>query len=865
MLFLPTFGRKRLDPTPRLEDARAYWALDRDALAGALETAVTGLSSDEAARRLRQFVANEFQADLPASRLRVLGRQFRSPLLWILFFAAAGAAVTGQWTDSVIVLVIVAASSGLAYLREYAAAAAAAALRNRIRTRTTVLRDGRPVERPISDIVPGDVVLLSAGCLVPGDGVVVGATDFFVSEAVLTGESLPVEKSDRVSAALTPPRDRTNTVLLGTNVRSGSARCLVVKTGHATQFGQLARRLVLRSPETEFDRGLRHFGYLLTTVMFVMVIAVFGVHVVAGSPRIETLLFAVALAVGLSPELLPAILAVNLATSARVMAKHGVLVRRLTAIENLGSMDVFCTDKTGTLTEGIVELEGAYDASGAPSADVLALAAANASLGTGLAGPLDEAILRAYTPAASLGQKVAELPFDSSRKRASVVVETAGTTSLVTKGAFERVLEVCTGLTDGSAIGDAQRAALAGRFEAWSRQGIRVLAVASRAIDPRETYRRADEREMTFGGFLTFFDRPKPDARQALAELAQLGVATKIITGDSRLVAQHVAELVGLRAERTLTGADLRKLNDEALWAQAERTDLFVEVDPNQKERIILALKKTGHVVGFLGDGVNDAPAMHAADTSLSVESAVDVARDAADFVLLERDLSVLKQGIEEGRRTFANTLKYILTTTSANLGNMLSMAVASWFLPFLPLLAGQILLNNFLSDIPAIGLAGDSVDRELVDRPRRWDMRFISRFMVEFGLVSSAFDVMTFALLILVFAATPELFRTGWFVESLLTELLVALVVRTRRPFYASRPGTVLLTATLALIPVTLALPYLPVAASLGFVPLPPTLLLSLCLIAAGYLLGTEMLKRWFFRPGTDGMPGPVRYVWTP
>jgi P-type Mg2+ transporter len=864
MLFLPNAWLRSAahPPVADSDGLRGYWATHPDLLAGVLDSGRAGLSSAEAADRLCRFGANELQTYVAASRLRVLGRQFRSPLLLILLFAAAAAAATGEWTDSAIVILIIAASTGLAYVREYAAASAADALRDRIRTRTTVVRDGSPVERPVAEIVPGDIVLLSAGCLVPADAVVLEAADFFVSEAVLTGESFPVEKSPGVCAPAATLRERTNSVLLGSNVRSGSATCLVIHTGRRTQFGRLADRLVLRAPETEFDRGLRHFGYLLTIVMFVMVLAVFTVHTLVGSPPIETLFFAIALAVGLSPELLPAILAVNLAHGAQVMAAHGVLVRRLTAIENLGSMDVFCTDKTGTLTEGIVELEGAYDAAGEKSAEVLGLAALNASMGTGLAGPLDEAILRAHGAMASPGRKLAELPFDASRKRASIVIESHGAVSLVSKGAFERILDACTCLTDGRPIGDEERGALAGRFEAWSRDGIRVLAVAVRTLDVRDTYSRGDERGMTFSGFLTFFDRPKPEARQALADLAQLGVATKIISGDSRLVAQHVAELVGLRSERTLTGADLNALNDEALWQRAERTDLFAEVDPNQKERIILALKKTGHVVGFLGDGVNDAPAMHAADTSLSVESAVDVAREAADFVLLDRDLSVLRRGIQEGRRTFANTLKYILTTTSANLGNMLSMAVASWFLPFLPLLAGQILLNNFLSDIPAIGLAGDSVDPELVDRPRRWDMPFIRRFMIEFGLVSSAFDMLTFALLLLVFAAGPELFRTAWFVESLLTELLIALVVRTRRPFYASRPGTLLLTSTLVLVALTLVLPYLPFVTSLGFVPLPPILLLSLSLVAASYVLGTELLKRWFFRPGGALPPGSARYV---
>jgi Mg2+-importing ATPase len=839
---------------------REYWAIDAGRLAASLDSSADGLSTPEAEARLRRGGANELRASTQASAWRVLLRQFRSPLLLILLFAAAAAMAGGAWTDAAIVLVIVAVSTGLTAVREHAAETAAAALRNRIRTRARVLRDGDVVERPAREIVPGDVVLLAAGSLVPADAVVLEAADLFVNEAVLTGESFPVRKTAGATPAQAALRDRTNVVLLGTNVHTGTARCLVVQTGRATQFGRLASRLVLRPPETEFDRGLRQFGYLLVWVMFVMVLAVFALHALAGRASIETLMFAVALAVGLSPELLPAILAVNLARGAGAMAAHGVLVRRLPAIENLGSMDVLCTDKTGTLTEGIVELQGACDAEGRPAGDVLALAAVNASLATGLAGALDEAIVRASPPRPEPPRKLAELPFDFARKRASVVAEDGAGALLVCKGSAPRVLDACTAMADGAPLDEARRAALEARVEAWSREGTRVLAVATRALDRRGVYSRDDEHDLTFRGFLTFSDRPKPEARQALADLAALGVSIKVISGDSRLVAQHVASLVGLRAGRMLTGAEINALGDEALWHRAEQTDLFVEVDPHQKERIILALKKTGHVVGFLGDGVNDAPAMHAADTSLSVDSAVDVARDAADFVLLERNLDVIRRGIEEGRRTFANTLKYLLTTASANLGNMISMAVASVVLPFLPLLAGQVLLNNFLSDVPALGLAGDSVDRELVDHPRRWDMRFIGRFMVEFGLLSSAFDVLTFAVLRLGFAAGVEAFRTAWFIESLLTELLVALVVRTRRPFYQSRPGRLLLVSTAVIAALSIAVPYLPFAGAVGFVPLPPSLVVGMCLIAAAYVLATEGLKRWFYRTGADHDPADHR-----
>jgi Mg2+-importing ATPase len=827
----------------------AYWALDPEELQRRVQAGPAGLSSAEAAGRLRLHGPNELREHGPRSRIRVLLAQLRSPLLLLLVFAAAVSGLTGQWVDAAIVVCIVLASVGIGYQREYSAQAAADALRRRIHTRATVVRDGCAQPVPIRDVVPGDLVLLSAGSLVPADAVILEAADFFVSEAVLTGESFPVEKKPGVAASSAPLDRRSNCVFLGTNVRSGTARCLVVTTGLATEFGAIAHRLTLRPPETEFDRGIRHFGYLLTSAMLIMVLVVFVAHMLRGRTPVDTLLFAIALAVGLSPELLPAILSVNLARGAQTMARHGVLVRRLNAIENLGSMDVLCTDKTGTLTEGVVRVEGAYDAEGRPSQDVLELGACNAALETGLSNPLDEAILAAHRPDLAGVRKLAEVPFDFVRKRVSVVVAGPGILRLVTKGAFAHVLEACTRSTDGTPLDPGRRQRLEELHRGWSGRGVRVLAVAVRDLPEKATYGRMDETDLAFMGFLTFLDRPKEGAGEAIADLGKLGVSVKVITGDSRLVAQHVARLVGLPAERLLTGEQLDALHDEALWHAAERTDLFAEVDPNQKERIILSLKKMGHVVGFLGDGVNDAPAMHAGDTSLSVEDAVDVAREAADFVLLERDLEVIRRGIEEGRKTFANTLKYVLTTTSANLGNMVSMAAASLFLPFLPLTAGQILLNNFLSDIPALGLADDRVDPEMVDRPRRWNMRFIGRFMVEFGVLSSVFDLLTFGILLAVFRAGPELFRTAWFVESLLTELVIALVVRTRRPFFKSRPGTVLLASTIAVVVLTLAVPFLPFVIVLGFVPLPAGLLAALVAITVLYAGAAELTKRWFYR----------------
>jgi Mg2+-importing ATPase len=830
-------------------ELNAYWSSDAIELGRRLGSGPAGLSSADADARLRRHGRNVLDARPALSRLRVLQNQLRSPLLLLLIFAAGASIVTGEWFDAAMVLAVVVASTAIGYSREYGAQASAEALRARIRTRAHVVRDGAVTTIEARQIVPGDVIVLAAGHLVPADAYILECTHFFVSEAVLTGESFPVEKHAGVLGQHAQLSARTNCVFLGTNVRSGTARCLVVHTGAATEFGTIAGRLMLRPPETEFDRGIRRFGYLLTTAMLILIVVVFTIHVLQDRPSMETLLFAIALAVGLSPELLPAILNVSLARSARAMGDHGVLVRRLNAIENLGSMDVLCTDKTGTLTEGAIQVEGAYSPDGRPSHGVLELAAVNAALETGLDNPLDEALLAARQPELSGTTKLGEIPFDFVRKRIAIRVRDDTGTRVIVKGAYRQVLGICTRTCDGRTLDAAVRDEIERLYAGWSNLGIRVLAVATKDLTQSAGAVADEEQNMVLAGFITFLDPPKDGVTAAIQDLSRLGVSVKLITGDNELVSRRVATLVGLPTTQVLTGAQLDELHDEALWHAAERTDLFTEVDPNQKERIILALKKRGHVVGFLGDGVNDAPAMHAADTSLSVDEAVDVARDAADFVLLERGLDVIRRGIEEGRRTFANTLKYVLITTSANLGNMISMAAASVFLPFLPLLPGQILLNNFLSDIPAVGLGNDRVDAELVDRPRRWDIRLIGRFMLVFGLVSSVFDLVTFAVLRRGFNAAPDLFRTAWFVESLLTELLVALVVRTRRPFFRSRPGPILLWTTMLLVVAATAIPFLPYASRIGFVPISGPLLTSLAVITLGYVAATELVKRLFYR----------------
>jgi Mg2+-importing ATPase len=819
----------------------------RDVLAHA-QSSPAGLSSDEAHRRLTQFGPNALTVERDASALRTFVSQFKNPVVLILIFAALVSAFMAEWADAAVILVIVMGSAVLSFSQEYAASAAVARLRERVRISSTVLRDGRPQQIPSEEVVPGDVVLLSAGNVIPADGRVLEAKDFLVNQAALTGETYPAEKRAGLASDTASLSERDNCVFAGTHAQSGTARALIVQTGAATAFGQIAARLNASPSETDFQRGIRHFGYLLTQIMLLLTFAVFAINVFFARPAIESLLFAMALAVGISPELLPAIISINLSKGAQRMAKHGVIVRRLDAIEDLGSMDTLCTDKTGTLTAGVIKLDAALDKKGEPSQDVLRLAALNARLQTGLRNPLDEAIIASTNLDVGGVTLVDEVPYDFARRRLSVIVDQPSQPrTMITKGALESVLGVCDG------IDPSMHAGIDLQFDAWSETGFRVLGVATKALDAnaaQHAFSAKDERAMRFAGFLLFFDPPKPDVQTTVRDLASLGVQLKVITGDNRRVAKHLAEVIGVPIKAVLTGAEIGAMRDEQLLHAADRAALFAEVDPNQKERIINALKRAGRVVGYLGDGINDAPALRAADVGVSVDSAVDVAKEAADFVLLEHDLDVLRQGIEQGRVTFANTLKYIFTTTSANFGNMFSMAGATLFLPFLPLTAGQILLNNFLSDFPAITIASDNVDEDWVQAPHRWNITFIRNFMVVFGLVSSLFDYMTFGVLLWVLRSSPAQFRTGWFIESLLTELIVALVVRTRRPFFRSRPGKWLLLSSLLVAVITAAIPYLPALGELfGFVPLPAWVMALLAGITLLYIATVEITKHFFFK----------------
>ncbi len=848
---------------------QAYWSRDGGELLVALATSDTGLAEREADARLAEYGENSVAPSQTATTARLLLRQVESPLVLILVFGACVSLLLRQWTDATIILLIVTGSCLLAFTQEYRASAAMARLRDSLALRVTALRDGARQAIEARRVVPGDVIELSAGNLVPADGVVLECRDFLVSQAALTGESFPVEKvAGPVPADAALPQ-RTNSVFLGTSVRSGTAKVLIVETGLRTEFGKIASRLATAAPETEFAHGLRQFGYLLTRVMIVMVLFVLTINLLQQRPLVDSLLFAVALAVGLSPELLPAIVSVTLSSGARQMARQGVIVRRLEAIENLGSIDILCTDKTGTLTKGIVELSAAVDAAGVDCATVRRLALANAALQTGIDNPLDAAIVGdAETRGLKLGAviKVDEIPYDFLRKRLTVVVVAEDDPSrhrIVTKGAFDTVLDCCRDVVrDGRPVplDAAERQRLRTYYEHHGTQGFRVLGLASKLVPAKARYDRADETGMTFAGFLLFFDPLKEGIGESIRDLARLGIAVKIVTGDNRFVAGHVGEAIGLDPKQMLTGAELNDMRNEALWHHAETTDLFAEVDPQQKERIVRALQHRGHAVAYLGDGINDAPALHVADVGVSVDSAVDVARESADVVLLRPDLDVLKSGVLDGRRTFANTLKYIAITTSANFGNMISMALATLFVPFLPLAAKQILLNNFLSDFPSIAISTDNVDEEATETAQRWSIRSVRSFMVVFGLVSTAFDLITFAVLLRFFSATEGLFQSTWFVVSLLTELAVVLVLRTHLPCWRSRPSQLLLTATVVVSILAVSLPYSgAVAQTFGFVPLPLPLLIATFLIVLLYVVATELTKLWFYgwlmRARVDGV----------
>ncbi len=840
-------------------DVSAAGALPAERVLAGLGVGQDGLSAQEAARRLTRYGPNAVVTHR-ARLLLVLWHQLRSPLLGLLLAAAVASYFVGERNDAVIIGVIVALSVGLGFVNQYRAEKAAEGLHSQIHHRATVVRGGRPVAVDVTALVPGDVVDLRLGDIVSADIRLLQASGLECDESVLTGESLPVEKNTAPVPAGTPLAELSGCALMGTVVHAGSARGVVTATGAGTRFGGIAAGLGAHQTETQFQMGLRRFSMLLVYVAAALTVSIFVINVVLHRPILAALLFSLAIAVGITPQLLPAVVSMSLAAGSRQMARRKVLVKRLVCIEDLGDVDTLFTDKTGTLTEGRISFMRAVPtdptAPDGPLRWALACTETTVEDGHAVGGnPLDLALwhspaARAQRAALAGDARLSVLPFDHERRLVSVLLhDRDGARTIVTKGAPESVLDRCI------EVPATATAALAAEFAA----GNRVVAVATRPAPDLTRLTPADERDLRLAGLLVFLDPPKPDAAAALARLAALGITVKIVTGDNPAVAAKVCADLGLSVGTALTGSDLDALDDTRLAAAITTTTVFARVSPEHKARIVRLQRLSGRAVAFLGDGVNDALALHAADVGISVDSATDVAKDAADVILLEKDLDVLADGVVEGRRIFANTIKYVLMGTSSNFGNMFSAAGASLFLKFLPMLPSQILLNNLLYDTSQLAIPTDNVDEDQLRRPSHWDIAFIRRFMLYFGPFSSLFDFATFAVMLWVFHSGPAQFRTGWFVESLATQTLVIFAIRTRRiPFFRSHPSLPLTLAALGVVTVGALLPATPFANVLGFHPLPAGFFAALAAMVIGYLVLIEVGKRLFYgaAPTPTGLP---------
>ena len=853
---------------------RASDVLDR------LGTSPAGLTADEARQRLETYGYNEIGAKARASVVLRYLSHFKSPVTIILIVAAVLSAILSDFTDATIIFFIVLVSVTLDFSQEYRAEKAADQLRKRVASTATALRDAVKKEIDVSELVPGDIVSLSVGDIVPADAIVLTCRDFFVDQSALTGESFPAEKTEG------PLNDEEigdtgkwhNYLYMGTSVTNGVATAAVVKTGKYTQYGEIARKSTQRRADTEFERGLRRFGLLIMEVTFVLVVFVFLINALYKHTVLESVLFAVALTVGLTPGLLPMILSINLARGAIGMSKRGVIVKRLAAIQNFGSMDILCSDKTGTLTENRVTVILHVDLNGNDSEKVLLYSFLNSSYQTGLRSPLDEAILNYRSLNCAAYTRVDEIPFDFVRKRLSVVVNDGAQGVVITKGAPEEIGKVVNAYELNGELHDLDsdtRIRIENKYHELSSQGLRVLGVSYRAVrTDHPSYSIGDEKEMTFLGFIAFMDPLKETAGESIDLLRRAGVKLKVLTGDNEAVAAYIGQQLGFQLRRSRRGSvydeklgymvrtdrsapvnivrssEIEAMSDDVLARVVEKADIFTMVTPGQKSRIISVLKANGHVVGYIGDGINDAPSMKAADVSISVANAVDIAKESAEIILLQNDLKVIRDGVIEGRKTFGNTLKYILMAISSNFGNMFSAAAASLFLNFLPMLPIQILLNNLLYSFAQLAIPADNVDEVYVQQPQRLDTTFIRNFMIFFGPISSIFDFLTFGVMIFYFKASGPLFQTAWFVESLFTQCLVIFAIRTRTvPFFLSKPNKLLVLNVALVLIVALLFPFTYIGNFFSFVPLPYTFLMVLIAFIVVYLVLVELMKKWFYR----------------
>lgn len=820
-----------------------YSRLSIEEVCNKLQCNTEGLTEIEAAKRLQELGSNNISANKQKSEILELLFHFRSPLVIILLVASIISFSMGETTNAMIIFFMVLMSVIIDYFQERDARNAADRLKETVINKVSIFRNGTTADIPSEKIVPGDIVMLSSGKIVPADGRVIQSRDFFVNQSSLTGESFPSEKHSLpiVNAGETLT-ELDNIVFMGSSVITGSANMVVISTGMDTEFGKIAQKLIIQDQETDFSKGIRSFGYLIMRVTIVLVLFIFLINAFLKHNLLESFMFSLAVAVGLTPELLPMIMSVTMAKGSLRMAKKGAVVKKLSAIPNFGSMDVLCTDKTGTITEDKIKLIQCLDIYGTQSDELFLYAYLNSYFQTGIQNPLDQAILQYRQPDVSIYSKFDEIPFDFVRKRMSIVVDTADRRFLICKGAPEEILKACI-------IEKEQHQRAEALYEKLSADGFRVLAVATKIVPEKEIYSKSEESELEMKGFVAFLDPPKEDADETIAALGEIGVEVKIITGDNHLVTQKICKEIGLPVKGVMQGYELEHLTDDALQNKVMGITIFSRFSPDQKNRVIIALKQFHHAVGYLGDGINDAPSLKTADVGISVNSATDVAKDAADIILTEKDLLILKDGILEGRRTFGNTMKYILMGLSSNFGNMFSVAAATLFLPFLPMLPSQILINNFLYDTSQITIPTDKVDANYMKRPQRWNFKMIYYYMLIFGLTSSIFDFLTFYILYKVFAVNEAQFHTGWFMESLATQILVVFIIRTAQiPFIQSRPGKYLVLSVLICLGVGWVLPYTPFAELIGFVPLPRSILLVIIILVITYLGFAELVKRFIY-----------------
>lgn len=832
-------------------DLQSFWQYQTKDILAALQTGENGLPASEAVKRLAASDTKKKEKSQFLKDIILFASQFKSPLTLLLIVAVILSALLGETSDVFIILFILLFTGILGFVQERNAGLAVEKLKSIIRSKVKVQRDNKTVNVFSEEIVPGDVLLFSAGDIIPADCLLLEDKDLHANEATLTGETYPAKKETGAIPADTGMSKRKNVLFEGTSIVSGTGKAVAVFTGKNTVFGNISASLTKAPEETAFEQGIRKFGYLLMQITIVLAIVILAVNIYFGRPLIDSLLFGLALAVGMAPELLPAIMTVSMSAGSKRMADQKVIVKKLSAIQNLGEINLFCSDKTGTLTEGVLKVSSIVNSNGTESAFVKQLAFLNANFETGFSNPMDDALRAMENMSADGYTKTDEIPYDFIRKRLSVCVAKEGKQQLITKGAVSNIVSICDKvlLEDGTTAPIASyQKNIDDLYLQESNKGFRTIGVCYKDCDSHTPLTKEDEQQMTFAGFVLLFDPPKPGVIDVIMNLKKIGVDLKVITGDNKLVAAYMAEKIGLQNVSVIAGSDIAKMSPEALVQQVQTTNVFAEIEPQQKESIIKALRKAGNTVAYMGDGINDVAAINAADVGISTNNAVDVAKEASDVVMLEKDLAVLNAGIIEGRRTFLNTLKYIYTNTSATFGNMFSMAGASLLLPFLPMLPQQILMTNFLTDFPYMAVAGDNVDEDELTSPQKWNLKQLRNFMIVFGLHSSVFDYITFFVLYRFFKSA-EVFHTGWFIESICTELLILFVVRTHKSLLKSQPGKILVVLSILALLITVALPFMPFAAMLGFVVPPLKLVGIITGILFLYVVTADIIKIFFFK----------------